>query len=100
WDVESVSQRFALAGHSGQVNALAFSPDGALLASASEDNSVRLWNPADGSAVATLSGHTAAVNALAFSPDGTTLASADSSGMILLWDVAQRSQSGTLQMDA
>lgn len=100
WDVESVSQRFALAGHSGQVNALSFSPDGALLASASEDNSVRLWNPADGSAVATLSGHTAAVNALAFSPDGTTLASADSSGMILLWDVAQRSQTGTLQMDA
>lgn len=97
WDIEDVRQQFALGGHSGPVNALAFSPDGALLASASDDGTVRLWNPADGTAAAVLEGHNAPVLALAFSPDGSQIASASSDGMILLWDIATQELAGTPQ---
>jgi WD40 repeat protein len=90
WNIEAVRQQFALGGHTGAVNALAFSPDGALLASASDDTTVRLWNPADGSAIVTLEGHDAPVLALAFSPDGSQLATASSDGMIALWDVTSQ----------
>src|SRR5690606_13918746 len=97
WDVEAVQQSFALGGHTAMVNTLAFSPDGTLLASAGADNTIRLWNPADGASVAVLEAHTAAVNALTFSPDGTLLASGSSDGMVILWDVAAQTHANTLQ---
>jgi sugar lactone lactonase YvrE len=97
WDVEAVQQSFALSGHTAAVNTLAFSPDGALLASAGADNTIRLWNPADGASVAVLEAHTAAINALAFSPDGMLLASGSSDGMVILWDVAARTLANTPQ---
>ncbi len=105
WNVESISQTAVLSGHTARVNALAYSPDGALLASGSGvsdttqtvDNSVRLWNPATGEAVAVLEGHAAPVRALAFSADGSVLASVGLDGSIILWDVASRTQSSVLQ---
>ena len=50
-----------LAGHSQIVNSVVYSPNGNLIASASFDNTVKLWNGADGSFMATLRGHVAAV---------------------------------------
>src|SRR5438128_11491018 len=47
----------SLTGHSGPVTSVAYSPDGALLASASEDTTIRLWNPARGELIRTLTGH-------------------------------------------
>jgi WD40 repeat protein len=57
------------------VNSVAFSPDGRLLASGSNDKTVKVWEVASGRAVRTLTGHTWPVLSVAFSPDGRLLAS-------------------------
>ena len=64
-----------LQGHTRAVTGVAFSPDGAILASSSVDTTVRLWNVATGESLATLHGHPDQVNTVAFSPDGAFLAS-------------------------
>ena len=55
------------------VEAVAFSPDGKLLASAGGDKMVRLWDPATGQELRTLTGHTDWVRSVAFSSDGKLL---------------------------
>ncbi|MEX4010416.1 c-type cytochrome [Neoaquamicrobium sediminum] len=72
-----------LEGHTGPVAALAVSPDGATLASASWDASVRLW-PLSGGEPLILEGHRGNVNAVAFLSDGT-LASAGHDAAVILW---------------
>jgi WD40 repeat protein len=70
-----------LRGHWGHVSAIAISPDGRLLASASQDKKIRIWNLADGALIRTLERHTEYVVGLAFSPDGQTLASTSWDGV-------------------
>jgi WD40 repeat protein len=74
--------------HGGPVTAVAFSPNGKILASSSWDHTVRLWDRDTGKELHRLRGHTDAVFCLAFAPDGRTLASAGKDHTIRLWDAA------------
>ncbi len=85
--------------HDAAVNAIAYSPDGKLLASAGADNLVRIWDLANGHEVRTLAGHDAEVNAVVFSPDGKTLASGGAEPKIRLWNVADGKELRTFAGD-
>ena len=85
-----------LTGHAGWVRGVAFSPDGALLATASTDKTARLWDPATGECVRTLTGHATGLRGVAFSPDGRLLATASTGRTARLWDPATGECVGTL----
>ncbi len=78
-----------LGAHGGGAWALAFAPDGQLLASGGGDGKVKLWDLVKRQDRATLTGHTGAIAAVAFSPDSNTLATGGGfrDGLIRLWDV-------------
>lgn len=76
-------------GHSGSVNTVAYSPDGTILASGSDDRTIKLWQISSGELIRTLVEHTGPVESLAFSPTGEQLLSgAERDGDALLWLLA------------
>jgi hypothetical protein len=85
WQTDSGACR-VLRGHTDEVFAAAFHPDGTRLATAGRDRAIWLWDLARGEEVARLPGHTNYVWSLAFSPDGTTLASGSGDFTVRLWD--------------
>lgn len=79
----------ALVGHTAYIDALAFSLNGKLLATASRDSTIRLWDVDEGSA--RLLGYDSSyVKSIAFSPDGKLIVSTHADGRVKLWDVATR----------
>jgi RNA polymerase sigma factor (sigma-70 family) len=72
--------------HVGRVSSVAFAPAGKLLASASEDTTIRLWDSSTGGQLFQLRGHGEGVRAIAFAPSGKVLASGGYDGTVRLWD--------------
>ncbi|MDE5119394.1 MAG: hypothetical protein O4965_04225, partial [Trichodesmium sp. St19_bin1] len=73
-----------------------FSPDGKTIATASSDNTARLWDTENGNVLATLN-HQFWVNAVAFSPDGKTIATASYDYTARLWDTENGNELATLK---
>jgi WD40 repeat protein len=117
WDARGASERrphgrgpapgprrelITLWGHGAVVLALASSPDGRTLATASDDSTIKLWDVAaypklGGRALATFRIPEVGVAALAFAPDGQTLASGSYDGMVRLWEAATRGATSVLR---
>ena len=76
-----------LHGPADLIYSVAFSPDDALLASASYDCAVKVWNLKTGKKHATLVGHKDVVCSVAFSPDGKLLASGASDDTVKIWKI-------------
>jgi len=93
-----------LEGHKKAVNSVAFSPDGAIIASGagggllwSNDNTVRLWRVSDGTLLRTLEGHNKQVTGVAFSPEGVVLASGSRDMTVRLWQFSDGTLLHTLE---
>jgi WD40 repeat protein/serine/threonine protein kinase len=92
WRVSDGRLEGEFVGHTRNVNALAFSPDGTILASGggsveSDDNTIRLWRVKDRSLLRTMEPHQDWVMAIAFSADGRTILSASDDSRVRLWRI-------------
>jgi WD40 repeat protein len=74
--------------HQGQVNAVAFSPDGKTILTGSVDGKARLWDVSMGRPIGQPLTHQDAVWAVAFSPDGKTILTGSADRTARFWDVA------------
>jgi WD40 repeat protein/serine/threonine protein kinase len=96
WRLSRDGSLHTFGGHTGGVNAVRFSPDGKMLASASPDGTVRLWDVAARRAIVQLRQQEGGIFSLAFTPDGQLLATGSYDGHVEIWDVAARRRVTTL----
>ncbi|MDY6896756.1 MAG: CHAT domain-containing protein [Cyanobacteriota bacterium] len=87
WEVDNEKQLDTLTGHSAWVESLVFSPSGKILATGSQDHTIRLWNVETGQCLQVLQAHTSGIQSLAFNHDGNTLISGSNDKTVRLWDI-------------
>lgn len=95
YDIRSGEQTKTLKGHQTGAEALVFSPDGAILASAAGDEMVKLWDAKSGQELRTLRVKTGGPNSISFSPDGRILTTGGADG-IRFWQVESGLETRTL----
>ena len=88
WEARSGALVRTLTGHRGTVWTCAWSPAGAILASAGDDGELKLWDGKTGALVQALTSHRGIVFTCAWSPDGAILASAGDDGEVRLWEAS------------
>lgn len=88
WHVADGTVAARFLGHTDSLNCAALSPDGALVATGSYDQTVIIWDVASGQALRTIKGHNGAIFDLAFHPRRGILATSSGDRTIKLWDVA------------
>ena len=96
WDTQTRERIYTVEGHYDSIYSLALSEDGSLLATGSYDQTIHLWQAADGTLLRSLKGHQGAIFGLAFRPDNQVLASASADRTIKLWDVRKGTRLDTL----
>lgn len=90
-------RRAVFRGHEQDVNAVAWSPDGTRLATASDDGTVRIWDAQGAAAPVVLTDlHGDRLHAVAWSPDGRRLAGGSRDGTVTVWDAGTRAALGVL----
>ncbi len=87
----------ALEGHTAAIDAVAFSPDGHMILSAANDNTVKLWDFASGKLIKSLRGHAGRVRSAVFTPNGQMILSGGHDNVVKLWDIAGYEESRVLQ---
>lgn len=88
WDIRSSEIIQSREDHTDKIFGVAFHPEGTALATASRNNTVKLWDIEETATLLnTLTGHTSIVLNVAFSPDGNTLASVSNDHTIQLWSL-------------
>lgn len=97
WD--EAGQQTKLDAHEGPIHAVAWAPDGAIVASGGGDGALRLWRWPEGTERCTVS-ERGTVTALAFSPDGELVAGAREDGTVRIWDVESGSHRGSIATQA
>ena len=95
-DSHAVSPHTTLT-YDSPINSIAFSPNNPLLASASADSTIQLWNLNTNTLQATLQGHTSNVLSVAFDPNGSLLASGSADGTVRLWNPVTETLQATLE---
>ncbi|MCA9212650.1 MAG: protein kinase [Planctomycetales bacterium] len=90
------SALMVLEGHTKQVNSVAYSPDGEILLSASDDGLINIWSANSGTLITTLRSHKSDVNEVHFSPDGKWFASCGGDG-VKIWDGVSFEELHTIQ---
>jgi WD40 repeat protein len=80
--------RKTLHGHTGEVQAVAVSPDGRRVVTGSNDQTARVWDAVVGRELITLTGHRAGINSVAFAPDGLRIVTGSADQTARIWDAA------------
>jgi WD40 repeat protein/DNA-binding SARP family transcriptional activator len=90
WDANTGEKLLTLSGHTAGLTRIVFSPDGDLLATASDspDSTARIWDAATGNELQVLAGHPDQIWGIAFSPDGKRLVTSGWGAVIKVWDVS------------
>ncbi|KAK0633843.1 WD40-repeat-containing domain protein [Immersiella caudata] len=93
WDAESLTLR----GHKSRVNSVVFSHDGSLIASASDDKTIQIWDSTTGAHQRTITGHGGKVSSVDFSHHNKTVLATSSDGSARIWDASSGSCLRTLE---